>query len=228
LLTKMVKKIYYGQIGKWVRGSPTLTRLIMPFGAWLKPHLFRTSLPNTPNKSGQTRLHLGAGRIILPGFVNVDILPLQGISLILDLMASLSFGQGTVDEIYLCHVLEHFSAEKAKEELGEIARVLRHGAVLRICVSDLDMICHVYTEHLDWFTPPHNPWLGLIYGGQKDEFDFHRTGFNYRWLSYLLVQAGFESIERYEPVETAGIRDASFADEPFGVNISLNVRATRK
>ena len=104
---------------------------------------------------------------------------------------------------------------------------MKPGALLRVCVPDVDKIFLTYVENIKRFSPPHNLWLGYIYGRKKDEFDFHRTGFNYSWMEYLLEEAGFANIERYDPEEIHGIRDASFAEEPFGVNVSLNVRDIR-
>jgi predicted SAM-dependent methyltransferase len=111
--------------------------------------------------------------------------------------------------------------------LAEFARILRSGGILRVCVPDLDAICRCYTEHIDWFTPPHDPWLGLIYGGQTDPFDFHRTGFNFRWLRHLLHQSAFHDVRTYQPEPMFGLQDASFSHEPFGICISLNVVAVR-
>ena len=76
-----------------------------------------------------------------------------------------------------------------------------------------------------WFTPPHGPWLGVIYGGQKDQYDFHKTGFTAPWLAHLLREAGFGEIERTTRFEEIPVADASFSPVPFGVNVSLNMRA---
>jgi hypothetical protein len=103
--------------------------------------------------------------------------------------------------------------------------VLRPGGVLLVAVPDLDAIARILVERSGWFTPPHNPWLGAIYGGQKDEWDFHKTGFTGPWLAYLLDSAGFGDVRRVERFDEIGIPDASVSAQPFGVNISLNMRA---
>jgi predicted SAM-dependent methyltransferase len=132
-----------------------------------------------------------------------------------------------LDEVYCCHTLEHFSTSVVPDILNDFRRILKAGGLLRVAVPDLDAICRCYVEHIDWFTPPHNPWLGLIYGGQTDPFDFHKTGFNLRWMQHLLAEAGFHDILPYQPEEICGLRDASFASEPFGISVSLNVMAVR-
>jgi hypothetical protein len=42
--------------------------------------------------------------------------------------------------------------------------------------------------------------MSLIYGGDKDEFDLHKTGFNVYWLGKLLSDAGFVDIQEYPHV----------------------------
>ncbi|PIX28535.1 MAG: hypothetical protein COZ64_02880 [Candidatus Brennerbacteria bacterium CG_4_8_14_3_um_filter_43_14] len=55
------------------------------------------------------KLHLGCGTIILDGYVNIDILPAQGVDVISDVRKLVGYGDASVDEVYLSHVLEHFS-----------------------------------------------------------------------------------------------------------------------
>ena len=71
------------------------------------------------------------------------------------------------------------------------------------------------------------PWIGLLYGGQGDPYDFHKTGFNFCWMKYLLENMGFEGVQEYphEPHFVPGFVDASLAKEPFGKYLSLNVVA---
>ena len=69
----------------------------------------------------------------------------------------------------------------------EWRRVLRDGGVALIAVPDLDTIAQLIVSQRGWFTPPHEPWVGVVYGGQKDEFDFHKTGFTLPWLAYLPI-----------------------------------------
>jgi hypothetical protein len=44
-------------------------------------------------------------------------------------------------------------------------------------VPDLRAVASMMVNRQGWFTPPHGPWLGVTYGGQKDESEFHKTGF---------------------------------------------------
>lgn len=77
-----------------------------------------------------TRLHLGCGRTILPGWVNVDRAALPGVDLVADLddcrTTPLPFGPDSVAEFRLDHVLEHIRDSLALFE--EMHRVAEPGA----------------------------------------------------------------------------------------------------
>jgi predicted SAM-dependent methyltransferase len=173
------------------------------------------------------RLNLGSGGVALEGFTNVDALPdAPGVDVVADLSQPLPFADGEADLIYGAHVLEHFPTDVVPGLLADWRRVLRTGGLLLVGVPDLETIARVMVEERPgWFTPPHNPWLGAIYGGQKDEYDFHKTGFTGPWLAALLTDAGFGSVQRVERFREVGAADTSFSPAPFGRNISLNMRA---
>lgn len=179
--------------------------------------------------SNGPKLHLGCGKAILPGFINADILPGEGIDLIVDLnnlgALRLQDWYGKVEFVYLSHVLEHFPTVQIPSMIKELFGLLRDGGRIRIAVPDLDKICRLYVRNIDWFNPPHNPWLGLIYGGQTDEYDFHKTGYNLSYLSWLLHEAGFKDVIEVKG-DDLGVMDGSQSNLPFG-DISLNVEATK-
>ena len=176
-------------------------------------------------KTKTIRLNLGCGNKPIDAFINVDAVPTRGVDLIANLQDLRFLKSDSVDEIYASHFLEHFSTKDAIFLISEFHRVLKQGGVLKLAVPDLDKICDLYMKNIDWFTPPHSPWLGLIYGGQGNDYDFHKTGFNFRWLKYLLEQADFSSVQ--EVVDGfEHVRDGSYAMLPFG-KVSLCVQATK-
>jgi predicted SAM-dependent methyltransferase len=181
---------------------------------------------------GQCRkLHLGCGGARVDGFLNVDASPYSRGADLVCRLESLDrvYPRDNAELIYACHVLEHFSHAEAEHMLGVFYRLLRPGGELRISVPDMDRIVKIYSNHWDHFqTPGNSPWIGLIFGGQTDDYDFHKTGFNFCWLKYLLERNGFREIHEYphEP-HFLGIRDASLAKEPFGEYLSLNVSARK-
>ncbi|GBG13301.1 carboxymethylenebutenolidase [Novimethylophilus kurashikiensis] len=176
------------------------------------------------------RLHLGCGNIKLEGFCNVDALATIAVDVIDDIRELRRFPNNSVSEIYACHVLEHFGHDEVQPILKRWFEILEPGGILRISVPDIDRIVTIYKENLTHFhTKGHSPWIGLIYGGQSTPYDFHKTGYNACWLSYLLEQCGYADCQEYphEPHFVPGAVDASQAKEPFGVFFSLNMMARK-
>jgi predicted SAM-dependent methyltransferase len=171
------------------------------------------------------RLNLGSGSTPIPGFVNVDALEdAPGVDVVADISERLPFDDGAAELVYASHLLEHFPTDHVPKLLAEWRRVLAPGGVLLVAVPDLDAIASILISREGWFTPPHAPWIGAIYGGQKDEYDFHKTGFTGPWLAHLMRRAGFGEIERVPRFPEIPVADASFSPLPFGTNISLNMR----
>ncbi len=86
--------------------------------------------PSRPRK-----LHLGCGRDVRPGYVNVDRVPLPGVDVVLDLESPLPFRDGAFDEIFSSHVLEH--VDRFVPLMGEMHRVCAPGGRLRHFVPHL-------------------------------------------------------------------------------------------
>jgi len=175
-------------------------------------------------------LHLGCGGRRADGYCNVDITPQDSVDVVDDVSKLSRFPDGYARSIYACHVLEHFSHKQVPEILDRWFRVLMPGGEIRISVPDIDRIVRIYTKNWTHFqTDGNSPWIGLLYGGQLDEYDFHKTGFNFCWMNLLLRNAGFVDIREYphEPHFIAGLKDASLAHEPFDDFLSLNVCARK-
>lgn len=106
------------------------------------------------------KLHLGCGRDIRPGYVNLDLAKIPGIDVVADLETRLPFRDGVFDEVFTSHVLEHVG--DLIPLLGELARVCRPGAVVRIEVPHFSFF-GAYTDpthkrfygyhSFDYFTP---------------------------------------------------------------------------
>jgi len=172
------------------------------------------------------KINLGSGQRPIAGFVNVDALAdAPDVDVVADISDVLPFEDGSADLIYAAHILEHFPHDHVPKMLTEWRRVLRDGGQLLVAVPDLDAIAKMLVARPGWFTPPHSPWVGAIYGGQKDEYDFHKTGFNAPWLAYLLNEAGFGEVRRVDRFEDVDVGDMTWSPLPFGRNISLNMRA---
>ncbi len=172
------------------------------------------------------KLHLGCGAIKLANYCNVDIDAGEVADIVDDITLLKKFPTNFAEQIYACHVLEHLPHDAVLPTLQKWHRVLKPGGELRVSVPDIDRIVKIYHKNWQHFqTKGHTPWIGLLYGGQSDQYDFHKTGFNFCWLSKLFEDAGFTQIKEYahEPHFIDGAVDASLAKEPFGEFISLNI-----
>lgn len=176
-------------------------------------------------------LHLGCGGRRAEGFCNVDITPQESVDIVDSVVTLEKFPDDYASSIYACHVLEHFSHTEAVEVLSTWLRVLQPGGTIRISVPDIDKIVKIYVKNWDHFQKDgHSPWVGLLYGGQTDQYDFHKTGWNFCWLSHIMRNIGFVDMAEYphEPHFIAeDFWDNSMAHAPFGEFFSLNLTARK-
>ena len=122
------------------------------------------------------RLHIGCGKRYIPGFLHVDILPAQHIDVVAD-VRNLDFAEsGSVDLVYACHLLEHFGRMEYRAVLTEWLRVLKPGGILRLSVPDFAACAALYYEQ--GLVDGLSGLMGLISGGQRDEFDYHKMIFD--------------------------------------------------
>ena len=81
---------------------------------------------------GVLRLHLGCGRTILPGWVNIDCVSLPGVDVVADLdecrTKRLPFENDSVGEFLMSHVIEHVHDTLAL--MQELHRIASSGAKL--------------------------------------------------------------------------------------------------
>jgi predicted SAM-dependent methyltransferase len=176
------------------------------------------------------KLHLGCGKRYIPGYVHIDAVDYPHIDHV-GTIDHLSFiGDGSVDVIYNCHVLEHFKRRDVSRVLQEWRRVLKSGGTLRISVPDFSAICKIYERTGD---------LGLVIGplfGRQDYlYNIHYNVFDFRSLRGCLEEAGFVNVREYDwrKVEHADVDDYSQAyvphmDKTSGILVSLNVECEKE
>lgn len=113
------------------------------------PCIHPSSAPEVVRVS--TRLNIGCGSRLLPGFVNLDLE--AGADRRLDVTHGLPWDDGSVDAIYSEHFIEHVSQADALHLLIECRRVLAPGGRLRIATPDLEAVVEDYRSrhvHPDW------------------------------------------------------------------------------
>jgi hypothetical protein len=99
------------------------------------------------------RLNVGCGLRRLPGFYNVDHLPLPGVDILADLEAPLSdIPDDSVEAIYCRHTLEHVT--RLLELLGELHRVTHPEGRLEVIVPH-------FSNPYGYSDPTHVRFFGL-------------------------------------------------------------------
>jgi predicted SAM-dependent methyltransferase len=178
------------------------------------------------------RLHVGCGGRVLPGYTHVDVVPHEHVDIIADVRRlPESFDEGSVDEIYACHVLEHVSRHEVADVLAGMYRILAPGGTLRIAVPDIGKAMQMYVDKRVRLFPD---LYGLLWGGQRSPHDFHHAGFDSETLREMMRREGFESIDRYDWKDflPAGYDDYSrcyipHMDVEGGELVSLNMVARK-
>ena len=141
------------------------------------------------------KLHLGYGNLYLDDYINVD--RYSGIAdLKVDITDLSVINNNKVSEIYMSHVLEHFKRSEVLNFLSECNRVLKIGGILRVSVPDFDQVVKVYNKNKNIAEV-----VGLLNGGQKNDYDIHFLNYNFEILKETLEFIGFHEIQRYDSLE---------------------------
>ncbi|WP_394790593.1 class I SAM-dependent methyltransferase [Rhodoferax sp.] len=194
----------------------------------LRGKLRRVLSPKPWPEGGVLRLHLGCGAIDHPGFVNIDGIDRPHVHFVQSLTRLARFKDGSVDFVYSSHAAEHFPRDCTVDIFREWHRVLVPGGRLCISVPDFDRILEMYArsgQDMDAILPP-------LFGGQDYPFNFHFTAFNQQSLRQALLQAGFSSVQAWQPGSDAfhNLPDwsgRSIAVAGYALPISLNLEATK-
>jgi predicted SAM-dependent methyltransferase len=174
------------------------------------------------------KLHLGCGDKKFPGFVNIDIRKTRATDKVMP-ADKLKIQSNSVSLIYASHILEHFGRHETIKVLKEWYRVLKPKGILRIAVPDFTSVAKWYLEHRNI-----EELMGLLYGGQNYKHNFHKVGFDFKYLVKCCLSAGFKDVWRYDWRKTthANIDDYSQSylphmDKEGGQLMSLNVEAVK-
>jgi predicted SAM-dependent methyltransferase len=171
------------------------------------------------------KLHIG-GQEKHPDWKIFDIEKREEVDYVGDASDLSQFEDESIEAIYASHVLEHFYYGVNNElafTLSEWYRVLKEGGQLMISVPDIRTLCWLYTK----------PEIGIqerfgimrmMFGGQINQYDVHKVGFDFDILCYYLAEVGFAECQRVPEFNL--FKDCSTL-HVFGNPISLNVIATK-
>ncbi len=184
--------------------------------------------PVFPKKGNQQglKVHLGAGPVNLQGWVNIDGRQADHIHLSTVGFSLNEFAAGSLAEIYMCHVLEHFSFTESKDLLIHLRTKLKPGGVIRLSVPDFQKLAELYAhQHCGLKTIQY-----ALMGGQDYLYNFHKSVFDAHCLRDLLLECGYAQVEPWETLQDFGVDLGDWSSKGFKVNgklfpISLNLKA---
>lgn len=155
-----------------------------------------------------TRLNLGCGDKILPGYINVDVVEARAgksPDVICDLHHLTPFPDDHADEVLAVHVVEHFWRWEVEDVLREWVRVLRPGGRMVLECPNLRSACEAFLA--DTETGSHADARGqrtmwVFYGDPqwKDPLMVHRWGYTPESLAALMRSVGLVNA-RQEPAQ---------------------------
>lgn len=143
------------------------------------------------------RLHLGCGQRRFDGYINIDY-PLSEHSVQRTSVAdefhdltALRYPAGSIDEVRLHHVFEHFERAKAAALLASWNSWLRPGGILHVEVPDFGRTARAV---LGRFSGAQARMVGLrhIFGSQEAHWAVHYEGYTRDTLCAFLERFGLE------------------------------------
>ena len=175
------------------------------------------------------KLHLGCGEKHIEGYLNIDIRPMDSVDKVDNIKYLRSFKNDSVDVIYSASVLEHFIRWEYKNALRRWYDILKPGGILRLGVPDFEAIVKYYQR-----TGNLEAVMGLLYGGQDYDQNFHYVCWDFNKLQKDLYEIGFKDMKRYDwrDTEHSDIDDFSQAylphmDKENGMLMHLNIEAIK-
>lgn len=181
------------------------------------------------------KLHLGCGQRYLDGYTHVDLAEFEHIDYRVSIDKLEMFESGSIDEIYCSHAFEYFDRHKSASVLEEWKRVLKFGGKLMLVVPDFDQLIKIYLK-----TESLTSILGPLFGKWhlNESVIYHKTVWNELDLKFALKNAGFHSIERFNPITFLSSINKSYDDHSLAffphmdrtglaVSLALSASATK-
>jgi len=150
------------------------------------------------NPTSKTPIDVNPAYATKLDYINVDIRKLRGVHIVAD-VRKLPIRDNSVDYILARHILEHFGHVETQPVLKEWLRVLKPGGKIEVIVPNL---VREFYEHPSWkprILGDEDDGYHIaksLFGGQRDEFDYHKNAFNWRYLRESLEKAGFVNVRR--------------------------------
>jgi predicted SAM-dependent methyltransferase len=146
------------------------------------------------------KLHVGAGSVVLPGWINVDNRAYPKIDYVLDVTAGLPFRD--LDFVFAEHFIEHLPYDAALNFLRRCREALGPDGVIRLSTPNLDWVWRTQYHPDSWTSEAEKvrDCFGLNRGFRGWG---HQFLYNFATLEATLREAGFGSVKQAEYGESA-------------------------
>ncbi len=186
--------------------------------------LINNPAPIYTTRTNGIRLHLGSGNVNLQGWINIDARKDSHIHIIEKDFKLETFADNSISEIYLSHVIEHFTFEEINKLMDIFKRKLMKKGILRVSVPDFDSVIKIYqssSNNIEKVEP-------ILLGGQEHIYNFHKSIFNKKKLISLFKIHDFKSIKEWDTKEIFGSSVGDYSDQKIKIArnyipISLNI-----
>jgi predicted SAM-dependent methyltransferase len=157
------------------------------------------------------KLQIGTQEHILPGWLNTDLLPVDGRVVFLDAREPFRFEDGTFDYIFSEHCIEHITYAEGLSALRECYRVLKPGGRIRIGTPNLSNIiglcCRPINEigerYIQWYIDTYTPEFASYAPGFVVNNSFRLWGHQFLYdadtLGAAMKTAGFSDLRWFDP-----------------------------
>ena len=130
------------------------------------------------------------GEIRPDGYIYQDIEPHEGIDLVCDIKElDKHIKKGQCKTIRASHICEHFETKYIPTLFKMIYELLEPNGQFEVHVPNLKWHCALILEDRD------EEAVNYAFGGQRDVYDFHKTGFTPTILIRRLTEAGFKIVD---------------------------------
>ncbi|MBU9374706.1 methyltransferase domain-containing protein [Burkholderia multivorans] len=141
--------------------------------------------------AGNLKVNLGCGHIAMTEYINIDAREIPGVDVVAD-VGGLPFDEGSVDEVFSSHLIEHFPQEELRRRLLPHWRsMLKPGGRLRAIVPDGEAMLRGIAAGSYSF----DDFREVLFGSQDYNGDFHFNLLTPESLSKLVEEAGFGQVE---------------------------------
>lgn len=158
------------------------------------------------------KLHIGCGKNILSGYVNIDAF-VKSIGVENWDILQLPIEDNSASEVLAEHVVEHLSFAEEERFFREMFRILRYQGKLKIEVPDMEWVLEKFVSGIDDFKDFYqigsldhyfgngrdvsHRWSLLttaIWGNQNGEGQYHKNGYTKAKLAKIAQMIGFKEI----------------------------------